>query len=361
MGMQIDGSLLHSASLFPYSRVVMIGRVIGSILAIVVGVLLAVALWPQAIGVERTIGVAWVVAFRGAAAVAAAVLAVVFIGLALLMRFTRPFTALVAIFLVAFAGAQVWILSARGWANPMFPPASPETVTVLTWNTLGGEPTTRVIADLAIETEADVVSLPETTAAQAAEVVQLLAESGIHMQEFTLAYGEDYAARSTSLLISTALGPYTSDTVSTTTARLPSVIAVPESGAGPRFIAAHAYTPLASDLSTWAGDLEWLADQCLEPNTIIAGDFNSTIDHWASLAGPEPGSDLGECRDAAHEVGMAALGTWPTLLPPILGAPIDHIIATPEWEAVGFRVIGSVDGSGSDHRPVLARFAPAGS
>jgi len=357
--MQIDGSFLHFASLFPFSQGVMIGRILGSILAIAAGVVLAIALWPQAIGFERTIGVAWVVAFRGAAVVVALALAIFFIAIALLWRSSRIFTAWVAIFLVAFAGMQVWILSTRGWANLDLPPATADSITVLSWNTLGGEPTTQTIADLAVETDADVVSLPETTAAQTAEIVEILAASGIHMQTFTLAYGEDYAAKSTSLLVSLELGAYTADTVSTTT-ELPSVVATPVDGTGPRFVAAHAYTPLVRDLSTWSGDLDWLAAQCSQPDTIVAGDFNSTIDHWTSLAGDAPGARIGDCRDAADHVGMAALGTWPTLLPPILGAPIDHILATPEWEAVGVRVISSVDGSGSDHRPILARFVPAG-
>ena len=34
-------------------------------------------------------------------------------------------------------------------------------------------------------------------------------------------------------------------------------------------------------------------------------------------------------------------------------------MATPDWEIVGFRVIGSHDGAGSDHRPVVAQLRPA--
>jgi endonuclease/exonuclease/phosphatase (EEP) superfamily protein YafD len=58
-------------------------------------------------------------------------------------------------------------------------------------------------------------------------------------------------------------------------------------------------------------------------------------------------------------VGTAAVGTWPTLLPPLLGAPIDPVLATPAWQPIGFRVIESADGAGSDHRPVVAQLRPA--
>jgi endonuclease/exonuclease/phosphatase (EEP) superfamily protein YafD len=54
------------------------------------------------------------------------------------------------------------------------------------------------------------------------------------------------------------------------------------------------------------------------------------------------------------------VGTWPTNVPALVGAPIDHVLATPNWRATGFRVLAGEDAAGSDHRPVLARLAPAG-
>jgi hypothetical protein len=35
-------------------------------------------------------------------------------------------------------------------------------------------------------------------------------------------------------------------------------------------------------------------------------------------------------------------------------------MATPDWRIVGFRVVSSHDGDGSDHRPVVAQLRPAG-
>ena len=111
-------------------------------------------------------------------------------------------------------------------------------------------------------------------------------------------------------------------------------------------------------MNGWRTGLDWLAERCADAdqNLIVAGDLNSTLDHWASL-----GSDdgLAACRDAARATGNAALGTWPTRMPALLGAPIDHVLATDSWQIVGFRVIESLDDEGSDHRPIVAQLRPA--
>jgi endonuclease/exonuclease/phosphatase family metal-dependent hydrolase len=109
-------------------------------------------------------------------------------------------------------------------------------------------------------------------------------------------------------------------------------------------------------MAAWRSGLLWLADRCAGDNVIVAGDLNSTLDHYTALG--VDGGDVGRCRDAARATGNAAVGTWPTSFPQLLGAPIDHVMATDDWEVVGFRVIGSRDGEGSDHRPVLAQLRP---
>jgi endonuclease/exonuclease/phosphatase family metal-dependent hydrolase len=62
--------------------------------------------------------------------------------------------------------------------------------------------------------------------------------------------------------------------------------------------------------------------------------------------------------DAAAASDNAGVGTWPTSFPALVGAPIDHIMATPNWEVTGMRVIENYDKYGSDHRPVLAQLTP---
>jgi endonuclease/exonuclease/phosphatase family metal-dependent hydrolase len=91
----------------------------------------------------------------------------------------------------------------------------------------------------------------------------------------------------------------------------------------------------------------------------MAGDFNSTLDELNSLS-TKPGSDFGQCTDAGHASHSAAIGTWPTSLPALLGAQIDHVMYTSEWRVVAMHVIRTEDNAGSDHRPIVATLAPAG-
>ena len=128
---------------------------------------------------------------------------------------------------------------------------------------------------------------------------------------------------------------------------------MPVSGNGPIIVAAHAVAPRQEYMTQWRSDLQWLADQCATDNVILAGDFNATLDHMTGL-GVEGGT-LGRCRDAASESGNGGIGTWPTDFPALLGAPIDHVMATPDWTVTGSVVMRTLDGSGSDHRPIVVQ------
>ena len=128
-------------------------------------------------------------------------------------------------------------------------------------------------------------------------------------------------------------------------------------GGGPTIMAVHLVAPIPGELQHWTEDLSWLASACSEPSTIIAGDFNSTVDHFSGLATSD-GATLGDCVDAASVSDNAGVGTWPTALPALLGAPIDHVMATSNWTVTGMRVIENYDKHGSDHRPVLAQLTP---
>jgi endonuclease/exonuclease/phosphatase (EEP) superfamily protein YafD len=118
-------------------------------------------------------------------------------------------------------------------------------------------------------------------------------------------------------------------------------------------------------MTNWRSGLDWLAARCgvtasAGDGTILAGDLNSTLDHWVGLRAPSAHGegDLGACHDGARAEKSAAVGTWPTSLPTSLGTPIDHVLASDGWSFVGFRVIGTEDGAGSDHRPVVAQLRP---
>jgi endonuclease/exonuclease/phosphatase family metal-dependent hydrolase len=110
-------------------------------------------------------------------------------------------------------------------------------------------------------------------------------------------------------------------------------------------------------MRNWRADLTFLSQRCSGANLIMAGDFNSTLDELSTLS-TKPGSDFGQCSDAGYASKSAAVGSWPTNLPPLLGAQIDHVMYTSEWQVASFTVIQAEDAAGSDHRPILTVLAP---
>lgn len=315
--------------------------------------------WPQLFGLARAPLAAQVVALRGLGIAVALVIAVVFTLIALLSARARRFCASIAVIMLAFGAINGAVLSTRGFGNLAFETATESDITVLAWNTLGDAPGAAVIAELAIESGASIVSLPETTEEMGLEIAAIMAEAGYPMSVHTIAYDEIAKARSTTVLISVSLGEYVVDAETETTVVLPTVVATPVDGSGPTIIAVHALAPLPPMMTGWEHDLKSLADACSGENVIMAGDFNATLDHFGGLS-TTAGAALGNCFDAALATDNGAVGTWPTQLPALLGSPIDHVMATANWRVTGMRVVESHDGNGSDHRPILAQLSPAG-
>lgn len=335
----------------------MFRRILAAAVLLALAAVLVIAVWPQLLGLERTPVVAQLVSLRAAAVAFAAILVVAFTLVALASAPLRRFAASVALLLLVFCAITVAVLATRGFGGGAFQATAPGDVVVLSWNTLGDAPGAEAVAELAREVEADVVVLPETSAETADIVAAILTSAGRPMQALHLSLDEISKARTTSVLISTELGEYRRDDSAGTTDTLPSVLAVPVDGTGPRIVAAHPVAPIPGEMAAWRQGLQWLAERCTSQNVIVAGDLNSTLDHYTGLG--IDGGDLGRCHDAARATGDAAVGSWPAILPQLIGAPIDHVMATSDWEIVGFRVIGTQDGSGSDHRPVVAQLRPA--
>lgn len=337
----------------------MFRRFLAAVVIVAVGAALIVALWPQVFGLATSPVVAQVVSLRGLTAAVALVLVVALTLAALISGAVRRFAASLAIALLVFVLVTAAVLSTRGFGSPGFESATDSDITVLSWNTLGDAPGAEVIAQLALDTGAEVVVLPETTRETGLDVATIMSDAGKPMALFTTAYDEVSKARSTTVLISVELGEYTADEDALTTAVLPSVVATPVDGSGPTIVAVHAVAPIPGEMQHWRDDLQWLKSACESGDVILAGDFNSTLDHYSGLA-TAAGATIGACSDAASRTGNAAVGTWPAALPALLGAPIDHVMATDDWRVTGFRVVQSHDGYGSDHRPVLAQLTPAG-
>lgn len=341
----------------------MIRRLVALVLVLAAAAALLLAIWPQALDLQRSWPATQVVSFRIVAAGVALVAAVVLLVVGLFARRIRSVTASIAVLALVAGAVSTGVLASRGIGRDDFTDALESDVTVLSWNTLGGAPGAEAIAALAVEVGADVVALPETDAETAKAVADAMNAAGLPMAGFTSSYDDVANAKPTSLLVSTALGEYTVATADdgtsiTTTPGLPSIVATPVDEASPVIVAAHPVAPLRDTMDTWRDGLDVLADACASGNVIMAGDFNATVDHMSGLG--REGGALGTCRDAAVGTANGGVGTWPTDLSPLLGTPIDHVMATRHWLATGFRVVTDLDEAGSDHRPVVAQLSRTG-
>lgn len=338
----------------------MIRRLVFFVLLLALAAALFVAAFPQTFGLEQRYYVAQVIAFRGILVVVAVVLAIVLLFAGLPLRAARGLFSGAAVLLLVFAAVTGGVLVERGTGSTTFEAKVSGDVRVLAWNTLGGAPGATAIAKLAVDSRADIVSLPETTRKTANAVAAKMKAAKRPVNVLVLAYDKTNSAESTALLISTKLGTYrvVADDEGGTTKVLPSVVARPADGSGPVIVAAHPAAPVKALMGDWRKGLEYLATLCSGESMIMAGDFNSTLDHQSGL-GSKPSTTLGSCRDAAKASANGAVGTWPASVPALLAAPIDHVMATPDWSVSGFRVITTEDGAGSDHRPVLAQLTPA--
>ncbi|MGV8884617.1 MAG: endonuclease/exonuclease/phosphatase family protein [Microbacteriaceae bacterium] len=336
----------------------MLSRIFAALVLVAAAVVAFVAAWPQLFGLQTLPGIAHVVSLRGLAIALALLAMVALLLVSLASRTARRFAASLALVFLVFALISAAVVSTRGLGDTAFETKGSNDLTVLTWNTLGDAPGAEGIAQLALDAGADIVVLPETSEEMGDLVAARLASAGAPMASLTLSYDKVSKARSTTVLISDALGKYTF-TTDRTTSVLPTVVARPADGTGPTIIAVHAVAPIPGELGHWRSDLLWLRDACAGKNIIMAGDFNATLDHFAGL-GTSSSTIIGDCSDAGLVSHNGAVGTWPTSLPALAGAPIDHVMQTANWRVSGMRVYESYDKYGSDHRPVVVQLSPAG-
>ncbi len=335
-------------------------RLIGILLTVLFAIATAIVTWPQFFHLEQTFPLTQIVASRGVLVLAFGAILV----LALLLLIARPlrgFAASIAIVALIGAGASAAIGAVRGIEPSGLPEKTSTSVRVLAWNTAGEAVSADEIARTIMAQQADIVALPETTETAGEDIALKLRAAGhpmwVHHVQFRPDVQKGPDSWQTTVLIAPSLGDYSviesSADGSSNTGSVPSAVVMPVDGAGPTVVAVHTVAPRKEDMAGWSSDLRWVADQCpAGKNVILAGDFNATLDHMAGLG--TDGGNMGACRDAASRSGSGGLGTWPTSLPELAGAPIDHVMATAQWRASGSEVLpGSAHGS--DHRALVAQ------
>lgn len=338
-------------------------RLLGILFTVLLAIATAIVVWPQFFRLEQTYPFTQLVSVRGLVLGAFLVVAV----LALLLLFIRPlrgFAASVLIIALLGAGATGVIGVTRGFGATALPAKTDSSVRVLTWNTAGEAVSAETIAQRILDQGADIVALPETTEAVGERIAIMLREQGhpmwVHHVQFRPDVPNGPQSWQTTVLVSPDLGEYSviqsSEDGSSNTGSVPSAVLMPIDGSGPTIVAVHAVAPRMEEMQQWRSDLQWIADQCPAGDVILAGDFNATIDHMASLG--VDGGDMGYCRDVASRTGNGLSGTWPSSLPALAGAPIDHVMATSNWTPSGSVVLD--DAGGSDHRALIVQLEPAG-
>ena len=338
-------------------------RLLGILFTVVLAIGTAIVVWPQFFHLEQTYPFTQLVAARGV--VLAGFLAVAVLSLLLLIvRPIRGFAASVLIVALLGAAATGVVGATRGFGASSLPATTESSIRVMTWNTAGEAVSAEEIASRILEQEADVVSLPETAQSVGESIAVMLREQGhpmwVHHVQFRPDVPDGPQSWQTTVLVSPELGDYSviqsSEDGSSNTGSVPSAVLMPLDGAGPTIVAVHAVAPRFEEMDLWRSDLQWIADQCPAGDFILAGDFNATVDHMASLG--VDGGDMGHCRDAASRTGNGLTGTWPSSFPALVGAPIDHVMASPNWRPTGSLVLE--EAGGSDHRALIVQLEPAG-
>lgn len=335
-------------------------RLLGVLVTVLFAIATAIVVWPQFFQLEQTFPFAQLIAVRGVVLGGFLVIAV----LALLLLLARPIRGFAAsVLIVALLGAAATgaIGAVRGFGTGSLPEKADASIRVLTWNTAGEAVSAEEIAEAILSQQVDVVSLPETAESVGERIALMLREQGHPMWVHHVRFGDvpnGPQAWETTVLVSPKLGDYSvidsSSDGSSNTSSVPSAVIMPVDGTGPTIVAVHAVAPRVEAMERWRSDLRWIANQCPAGDFILAGDFNATVDHMASLG--VNGGDIGNCRDAASRTGTGATGTWPASYPEALGAPIDHVMASANWEPSGSLVL---DAAGSDHRALVVQLEPA--
>ena len=315
-------------------------RVVLSILFLVV---VAVPLYPELFGLDELTPFTQLVAFRPQGLVVALLLA-------LLMLVRRGWRiAAILVGLLALTGGALTAPRLLWDARPA--PDGARVLTIMVANVLGGAAKAADVAKVIREQKPDLVSLPEAQ-------VDVREEIRAHLQD--LRYNgfttqpSDAVESATSVLVSPSLGAVdfrgepgtTFGTVVVTGGNLGEI----------RLIAYHGFPPLPDSVTTWKQDLQAVRTWCSQdPPTIVAGDFNATLDHadFRHALG-------GYCRSVAAAVGGGLVGTWPADQPAIVRTQIDHVVVSRQFTPRGFTTYAI---AGTDHRAVVATAAvpmPAG-
>jgi endonuclease/exonuclease/phosphatase (EEP) superfamily protein YafD len=295
---------------------------------------------PDLLRIDRVTPFAQVVSFRPYVLVGVAALVLVLAGLSLRTR--RLILPAVALSVVLAVGVAMTV--PRTEVAPL--PSGGRPLTVLAVNVLDGSADVTELAELIRRERPDLGALIEVGPWYRDRLAPLVEPLGYRL---VTALGTDSDGVTDVFGVSALVAAHLGDvTVGGDETRPFPSVAIEGGGLGAmRFVAYHAVAPRPTDVAQWSTDLGELTRYCAGGTpTIVAGDFNATLDH-SRLRETTAG-----CSDAAAQRGQALRPTWPTWMPDWFGAQIDHVFVTPPIAAEDFTVR---ELAGSDHRAVVVR------
>ena len=129
-------------------------KFLGAVVTIAVAVLLLIITWPELFDLQTTWILAQVTSMRSLVT-ALSVVAVVAFALLALAKPLRAFAGSLTVLLIVFVAVNGFILADRGFGDTEFAQKTPDSITVLSWNTLGDAPGSAAVASLAVESGAE--------------------------------------------------------------------------------------------------------------------------------------------------------------------------------------------------------------
>ncbi|NOL43505.1 endonuclease/exonuclease/phosphatase family protein [Kribbella sandramycini] len=312
------------------------------VLSVLFLVLVAVPLYPELFGLDELPPFTQLVAFRPQGLVLVFALAL----LMLIRKGWRIAAGLVVLLVLTGAGLTLPRLT----NDPQPPLSDTRELTIMVANVLGGGANAGAVAELIRQRKPDLVSLPEAQVDVREEIRAQL--QGLQYAGYT-DQPTSAVESATSVLVSSTLGAVQVKRDLPT--EFGHLLVTGGSLGEVRLIAYHGFPPLPDAVPAWKHDLQQLRRWCAaDPPTVIAGDFNATLDHsdfrWAMAS---------NCQSVAPEVGRGFVGTWPTDQPPLLRTQIDHVLATRPIVPGSF---AAYEVEGTDHLAVVVRIAvPKGS
>ena len=328
------------------------GGVIG---ALVVAGLASVVLFPEVLGLDARSPFAQIVSFRPQLAVITVALAAL-AGLGAWTRRSGPDALLVALALGLVGIVALVEVGARATGSaPAVGTGGSDSaagggLVVLSLNTYKGQADPDALADLVRDRSPDLVALPEARGDLRRRLASRLDDDqgGSGYRAYSADDTNDASGMTVFVRSSFGRPTVTQDRSGT----FPAIVvdlpkSAPGVASGLRFVAIHPRSPRPGGTGSWARDVSGLSRWCdAERPTVVAGDMNSTEDHQVFA------DATANCSDAGSVTGDGLTGTWPSWLPGILGAQIDHVLTAGGPRPTAFEVVPA---AGTDHRAILAR------